>query len=473
MGRMQNIPPLRPSLLVLAASVLLVSLLTACKDKPAAPAARPAPEVGVYVVAAQDAPLRLELPGRLSASQVAEIRPQVGGLVLKRLFTEGTRVAAGQPLYQLDAASFEAERARAAAALQKAQAQLAAARVKAARDAELLRADAISRQAADDSEAALRQAEADVAVAQAALSAAAVQLQRARIVAPISGRIEVSTVTPGALVTANQTQALTTIQQLDPMHVDIVQSSAELLSLRRQLGGCRTWGVEAKFDPSEDSFRRVCSPIADAMGQKAGEKWTAAVKLQPTIPESDSLLSGQSASREVQLVLEDGSVHASPATLQFSGLKVDPGTGSVTLRAVVPNPQGTLLPGMLVQARVLAGVDKDVLLVPQQGVSRTPTGAATALVVGEGNKVERRQLTLARDVGNQWLVSSGLKVGDRVVIEGLQRARAGMVVTPVAAGSGAANKAPNNGAKSGANQAAGGTPASAAPSGTTGAPVAR
>jgi membrane fusion protein, multidrug efflux system len=419
---MQNIPPLRPSFLALAASVLLVSFLTACKDKPAPPAARAAPEVGVVVVAAQDAPLMLELPGRLSASQVAEIRPQVGGLVLKRLFTEGSRVAAGQPLYQLDAASFEAERARAAAALQKAQAQLAAARVKAARDAELLRADAISRQAADDSEAALRQAEADVAVAQAALSAAAVQLQRARIVAPISGRIEVSTVTPGALVTANQTQALTTIQQLDPMHVDIVQSSAELLSLRRQLGG-------------------------------------------------------QSASSEVQLVLEDGSVHALPATLQFSGLKVDPGTGSVTLRAVVPNPQGTLLPGMLVQARVLAGVDKDVLLVPQQGVSRTPTGAATALVVGEGNKVERRQLTLARDVGNQWLVSSGLKVGDRVIIEGVQRARADMVVTPVAAGSGAAKNGANNaaksGAKSGANQTVGGAPASAAPSGTTGAAVAR
>ncbi|EYC52142.1 hemolysin D [Hylemonella gracilis str. Niagara R] len=388
----------------------MVSLLTACQDKPAAPAARAAPEVGVYVVAAQDAPLKLELPGRLSASQVAEIRPQVGGLVLKRLFTEGSIVAAGQPLYQLDASSFEAERARTAAALQKAQAQMSAARVKAARDAELLRADAISRQAADDSEAALRQAEADVAVAQAALSAAAVQLQRARIVAPISGRIEVSTVTPGALVTANQTQALTTIQQLDPMHVDIVQSSAELLSLRKQLGD-------------------------------------------------------QTASREVQLVLEDGSEHAQPATLQFSGLRVDPGTGSVTLRATVPNPQGTLLPGMLVQARVLAGVDRDVLLVPQQGVSRTPTGAATALVVGEGNKVERRQLTLARDVGNQWLVSSGLKVGDRVIIEGLQRARADMVVTPVVARTDAAGK--------GADKAAGGAPAAAAPAGTTDATVAR
>ncbi|RVU45581.1 efflux RND transporter periplasmic adaptor subunit [Rubrivivax rivuli] len=364
-----------------ATALLCAALLAGCQDKPAAtPAARPAPEVGVITVSAQDAPLGLELPGRLSASQRAEIRPQVGGLVQKRLFTEGGRVAAGQPLYQLDAASFEAERARTAAALQRAEATLGAARVKAARDAELLKADAISRQAADDSAAALKQAEADVAVAKAALDAAQVQLQRARIVAPISGRIEVSTVTPGALVTANQTQALTTIQQLDPMHVDIVQSSAELLSLRKQL-------------------------------------------------------QGQSGSRQVQLVLEDGSVHPQPATLQFSGVTVDPATGSVTLRAVVPNPQGTLLPGMVVQARLVAGVDRGVLLVPQQGVSRTATGDATALVVGEGNKVERRRLTLERAVGNQWLVTSGLKVGDKLIVEGLQRARPEMVVTPVAAGS--------------------------------------
>ena len=190
----------------------------------------------MVTVAAQDAPLQLELPGRLSASQVAEIRPQVTGLVLKRLFTEGGRVTAGQPLYQLDAAALEAERARTAAALQKAEAQQAAARVKAARDAELLRADALSREAADESAAAQRQAEADVAVARAALDAAQVQLGRARITAPIAGRIDASSVSAGALVTANQTTALTTVQQLDPMHVDIVQSSAELLNLRRQLG---------------------------------------------------------------------------------------------------------------------------------------------------------------------------------------------------------------------------------------------
>jgi membrane fusion protein (multidrug efflux system) len=380
----KSAPPPRPVPNILpaaAAALLCAALLAGCQDKPAAaPAARPAPEVGVVTVSAQDAPLGLELPGRLSASQRAEIRPQVGGLVQKRLFTEGGRVAAGQPLYQLDAASFEAERARTAAALQRAEATMAAARVRAARDAELLKADALSRQAADDSAAAQRQAEADVAVAKAALDAAVVQLQRARIVAPISGRIEVSTVTPGALVTANQTQALTTIQQLDPMFVDIVQSSGELLALRKQL-------------------------------------------------------QGQTGSRQVQLVLEDGSVHPQPATLQFSGVTVDPATGSVTLRAVVPNPQGTLLPGMVVQARLVAGVDRGVLLVPQQGVSRTATGDATALVVGEGNKVERRRLTLERAVGNQWLVTKGLSVGDKLIVEGLQRARPDMVVTPVAAGS--------------------------------------
>jgi membrane fusion protein (multidrug efflux system) len=367
-----------------AAALLVAGLLTACQDKPAAPAAARAPaEVGVVTVGASDAPLQLELPGRLSASQVAEIRPQVSGLVQRRLFTEGSRVAAGQPLYQLDAAALEAERARTAAALQKTEAQLAAARVKAARDAALLRADALSRQAADDSAAAERSAAADVAVARAALDAALVQLQRARIVAPIGGRIEVSSVSAGALVTANQTLALTTIQQLDPMHVDIVQSSAELLALR-------------------------------------------------------SKLRGQTTNPQVQLVLEDGSVHPQPATLQVSGITVDRGTGTVTLRAVVPNPQGTLLPGMVVQARLVAGVDRGVVLVPQQGVTRSATGEATALVVGEGNKVERRRLELSRAVGNQWLVSSGLKVGDRLIVEGLQRARPEQVVTPVAAGSGGA-----------------------------------
>lgn len=391
--------------LALALMLLAAGLLAACRDKPAAGAGAPARapvEVGVVTVAAQNAPLLLALPGRLSASQLAEVRPQVGGLVLQRLFTEGTTVTAGQPLYQLDPASFEADRARAAAALRKAEAQTAAARAKVARDAELLRAEFISLAAADDNVAALRQAEADVAVARAALDAAQLQLQRARITAPIGGRIDISSVSAGALVTANQTQAMTTIQQLDPMHVDIVQSSAELLALRRQL-------------------------------------------------------EGQSASRQVQLVLEDGSVHPQPATLQFSGVTVDRGTGTVTLRAVVPNPLGSLMPGMVVQARLVAGIDRGVLLVPQQGVTRTPTGDATALVIGAGNKVERRRLVLARAVGNQWLVSSGLQAGDRLIVEGLQRVRVDQTVTPVAAGAGPAASAPASAAAALAKSALGAT----------------
>ena len=341
------------------------------------------PEVGVVEVKTRDVPLELDLPGRLSASQIAEVRPQVGGIVLQRLFTEGSRVKAGQPLYQLDAAAFTAERDRAAAALQKAEAQVAAARTKSERDAALLRADAISREAAEDSATALRQAQADVAIARATLDAARLQLERARIVAPIGGRIEVSNVTAGALVTANQTAPLTTIVQTDPMHVNIVQSSTELLMLRRQLQG-------------------------------------------------DAQAPSRSA-QAVRLILEDGSVHPEPATLQFSGVTVDRGTGAVTLRATVPNPAGTLLPGMVVTARLTAGTDQGAITVPQQGVSRSPTGEATALVIGAENKLERRRLKLGRAVGNEWLVTDGLKPGDRLVVEGLQRVRPGQVVTPVAA----------------------------------------
>lgn len=397
-----------PHALALSTLAAALLLLGGCQKSETDGGGKPkggAPEVGVITVSTADAPLALSLPGRLSASQVAEIRPQVSGVVVKRLFTEGATVKAGQALYQLDDASFAAERARTAAALQRAEAQLAVAKTKAARDAELLKADAISRQSADDSAAALKQAEADVAVARAALEAAAVQLGRARISAPISGRVDISSVTAGALVTANQTTALTTVQQLDPMQVDIVQSSTEMLALRRQL-------------------------------------------------------EGKSGSREVQLVLEDGSAYPLPGQLTVNGVSVDRGTGAVTLRASVPNPQGLLLPGMVVTAKLLAGVDRGVILVPQQGVSRSPTGDATALVVGEGNKVERRRLKLERAVGNQWLVTEGLKVGDKLIVEGLQRARPNQPVTPVPAGS-----APKKKGDKGGKDDKGGTPAAAAAAG--------
>ena len=387
MTRLPTGPMALPALLAMAL------IAAGCGEKKAEAAKPSAPEVGVVIVATQDAPLALELPGRLSASQVAEIRPQVSGIVQKRLFEEGSTVRAGQALYQLDAATYEAERARAAAALQKAEAQAAVARTRAERDAELLKADALSRQSADDSASALRQAQADVAVARAALDAARVQLERTRIAAPISGRIEVSAVTAGALVTANQTQALTTVQQLDPMHVDIVQSSAEILQLRRQLEG---EGPSGK------------------------------------------------GSRQIRLLLEDGTEFAQPGQLQVSGVTVDRGTGAVTLRAVVPNPGGMLMPGMVVRARLLAGIDRDAVVVPQQGVTRSPTGEATALVVGDGNKAELRRLVLKRALGNQWVVASGLKAGDKLIVEGLQRVRPSQPVTPVPAGPGrkkAADKA--------------------------------
>ncbi len=383
-------------------SLCAMLLLSACGKSKAPPPAAAPPEVGVVTIQTQDAPYMLDLPGRLSASLVAEIRPQVGGIVEQRLFTEGAMVRAGQPLYQLEASAFEAERARTAAALQKAQAQVGQARTRAARDAELFKIDALSRQSAEDSASALTQAEADAAVAKAALDAATVQLRRARINSPISGRIEISTVTPGALVTANQADPLTRVQQLDPMHVDIVQSSAELLQLRRDLAA-------------------------------------------------------DTGSRQFKLMLEDGSEHPQPGTLRVSGVTVDPATGAVTLRATVPNPGNTLLPGMVVRARLLAGVDRDALLVPQEGVTRSPTGEATALVVGAGNKVELRRLQVRRAVGNRWLVTGGVQAGERVIVEGLQRARAGAVVTPVAAGS----------APAGAASAPASAPASAASAGAS------
>lgn len=387
----QQLPPARFNRCAGAfVTVSAALLLAACgkNDKPQA-VKPPTPEVGIVTVTAQDAPLTLELPGRLSASQVAEIRPQVSGIVKQRLFQEGATVRAGQPLYQIDPASLEATRAGAQAALQRAQALLAVAQTRSARNAELLKLDVISRQVAEDSVAALRQAEADVAVARANLDAAQVQLGYAAIKSPIAGRVDISSVTPGALVTANQTALLTTVQQLDPMQVDIVQSSAELLQLRRQLEGKGDGKGDGKGSPG--------------------------------------------ASRQIRLLLEDGSEHPQAGALQVSGVTVDRGTGAVTLRGTVPNPKGTLLPGMVVRARLLAGVTPGAILVPQQGVSRSPTGNATALVLGEGNKVEQRRLTLARAVGNQWLVSQGLVAGDRLIVEGLQRTRPGQVVTPVPA----------------------------------------
>lgn len=382
---------MKPSALLVRAgsapALAALLLLVGCgkNDKPAA--APPPPQVGVYQVQAQRHVFSTELPGRTSARQTAEIRPQVGGILQRRLFEEGATVKAGQPLYQIDPASYQAAVASAQATLAKSEASLNSARVTAQRNAELAKLGALSQQLSDDSQAAQQQAEAELAVARAALQSARINLERTRITAPISGRVELSSVTPGSLLTANQAEALTTVQQLDPLNVDIVQSSSELLRLKREL--------------------------ADGSQQAAGKAGEAPIRL----------------------LLEDGSAYPHAGRLQFSGVTVNRSTGAVTLRALVPNPDGLLMPGMYVRALVDTGVQAQAILVPQQGIARAPNGEASALVVSAGNTVERRAVTVDRAVGNRWQVTAGLKAGDQLIVEGLQSAKVGAPVRPVPAGS--------------------------------------
>jgi membrane fusion protein (multidrug efflux system) len=299
--------------------------LAACGDKKAPSAAPAAPPVGVLTVVLQSQGLHTELAGRTRASQSAEVRPQVSGILQKRLFTEGAMVKAGQPLYQIDARTLEAAAKSAEAALAKARASAQTARTNAERNAELVKIDAISRQVFDESQAQVAQSAADVAVAQAALENARINLQYTRISAPISGQIDLSAVLPGSLVTANQTQALTTISQLDPIHVDITQSSAELLELRRQWQAGTFGKVEAGGAP-------------------------------------------------VRLTLEDGSAYPHAGKLQFTGATVGQSTGAITLRAVFPNPDRLLMPGMYVRARLATGESSNAIVLPQQAVQRDPAG---------------------------------------------------------------------------------------------------
>ncbi|WP_111880644.1 efflux RND transporter periplasmic adaptor subunit [Paracidovorax anthurii] len=365
----------------LAAGALL---LAGCSDKAAKPAPRGPVEVGVVTLKAERQSVTTELPGRTSAFLVAEIRPQVGGIVQKRLFTEGADVKAGQVLYQIDPATYEAALASAEATLGRAQATLGSAESNARRNAELARIDAVSRQVADDSQAAAQQARSDVAVARAAVETARINLGYTRIKAPISGRTATSTVTPGALVTANQTTALTTISQIDSLYVDVTQSSTDVLRWKNDLAQGRL--------------------------QRAGE--------------------GQA---RIRLKLEDGSLYAHPGRLQFSGVTVNPTTGAITLRGVAPNPDGLLMPGMYVRAVLETGVNEQALLVPQQGVTRDTAGNASVLVVGAQDKVERRGIQVGAAVGNRWLALSGLAAGERVVVDGLQRIKVGDTVKPVEA----------------------------------------
>ncbi len=351
-------------------------VLAGCSEPVAQSGPPPVPEVSVVTIAAQPVSLTTELAGRTSAFMVSEVRPQVGGIVKKRLFKEGSDVKAGETLYEIDAASYEANHNSAKATLAKAQANLKVAGLTAGRYKELVKINAVSKQDNDRAAAELLQAQADVASAKAALEMAAINLGYTRVTAPISGRIGQSSITPGALLAANQANPLATIQQLDPIYVDVTQSSIALMRLRRAL-------------------------------------------------ESGSLSTSSDARANVRLILEDGTQYQHSGELQFSDVSVDPGTGMVTLRAVFPNPGQQLLPGMYVRAILEEGVRDKAILVPQQGVTRDSKGNATALLVNSEGKVESRALTATRTIGDQWLVDAGIAAGERVIVEGVQKVRPG------------------------------------------------
>jgi len=366
--------------------LLLAGMVAGCGKKAAPPPQAGPPEVGIIVVTPEKVALTTELPGRTSPQMIAEVRPQVGGIIQKRLFAEGSDVKAGQVLYQIDPSTYQAAYASAKAAEARAEANLIPARLKESRFKDLVKINAVSQQDHDDAFAALKQAEADVAATKAAVETARINLAYTKITAPISGRIGRSTVTDGALVTASQPAALATIQKLDSMYVDVTQSSAEMLKLKQNLA-------------------------------------------------SGLLKNGGASQASVKLLLEDGSAYPLPGVLKFSEVTVDQSTGSITLRAVFPNPKQTLLPGMFVRAILEEGVSEQAILVPQRGVSRNPAGNATVLVVGAEEKVEPRVIKVIRTVGEKWLVSEGLKTGDRVILEGVQKARPGTQVKAVPFGS--------------------------------------
>ena len=367
------------------------SLLSGCEKPSVAgpPPQAPPPEVAVVQVEAQRVPLTTELSGRISAQRVAEVRPQVGGIIQKRLFTEGAKVTEGEVLYQIDPARYQAAFNSAKAALGKAEASLIPARLKEERFRELVEINAVSKQDFDDISAGLKQAESEVEVAKAAVETARINLAFTRVTAPISGWIGRSLVTTGALVTASQTTPLASIQQLDPIYVDVTQTSSNLLRLKREMGS----GI-----------------LKNNGGEQA----------------------------QVQLILEDGYAYPLKGTLKFSDVTVEPSTGSVILRTAFPNPRQMLLPGMFARAILQEGVLEQAILVPQQGVTRDPAGKALVMVVGAEEKVEPRVVQVARAIGDNWLISDGLKPGDRVILEGTQRARPGTVVKTVPFGSQAA-----------------------------------
>ncbi|AJR25645.1 MULTISPECIES: efflux RND transporter periplasmic adaptor subunit [Sphingobium] len=341
--------------------------------------APPPPAVGVVKLTVENAPLTTELPGRIAAVETAEVRPQISGVIRRRLFTEGAVVRAGQLLYEIEDAPYRAALGQAQGALSRAQASIRATGLQAQRYKELVGINAVSRQEADNAAASAQQARADVAAQRAAVQAAQVNQDFTRIRAPISGRIGRSLFTPGALVQAGQADPLATIQRTDVVYVDVTQSAAQIIDLKQAM---KAGGVSA------------------ANGAR------------------------------VQLLLPNGSVYPIEGRLQFSEVTVDPSSGAVTLRATFANPDGLLLPGMYVRARLVEGQRSQAILAPQQGITRDARGRATAMVVGADNKVELRQVETDRAIGDKWIVTKGLKAGDRLVVEGLVNLRPGTVVKP-------------------------------------------
>jgi membrane fusion protein (multidrug efflux system) len=352
------------------------------------------PTVGYVVIQQGSAPLEQQLPGRVAAYQISDVRPQVNGVILKRMFQEGSMVRQGQTLYQIDPSLYNAAAAQASANLQSARAQAQAARTLAARYKPLVEQQAISKQDYTNAVAQARQADAAVAQNSAALRTAQINQRFTRVPAPISGRVGLSNVTVGALVTANQTDALTTITRLDPVYVDIQESAADLLALRRALS-------------------------------QGGVVPTSAI---------------------VRLSLPDGSDYGITGKVQFSQVVVDQNTGTVTLRAVFPNPQSILLPGMFVNAQFAQAIDTSAFLVPQQAVTRDPQGNATLFVVGPGNRAVQRTVVAARTQGPYWVVTQGLAAGEKVITQGLGNVKDGIAIKPVPASAPQKVQAPPPGA---------------------------
>lgn len=364
------------------AVVLMLSgslALTGCNDKDAQQGAPQAPQVGVVTLKTEPLNVTTELPGRTASFRIAEVRPQVGGIILKRNFVEGSEIKAGTSLYQIDPATYQAAYDSAKGDLVKAQANAQISRLTVTRYKPLLGTNYISKQDYDTAVATAAQADAAVVTAKAAVETARINLAYTKVTSPISGRIGISSVTEGALVSTGQTNAMATVQQLDPIYVDVTQSSNDFLRLKEEL--------------ADGSLKQV-----DGKAQ-------------------------------VKLLLDNGKEYSQAGTLEFSDVTVDETTGSITLRAIFPNPQGSLLPGMFVRARLDEGVNNNALLVPQQGITRNPRGDATAMVVGADNKVELRTVTTTQAIGDKWVVTDGLKSGDKVIVTGLQKIKPGVPVT--------------------------------------------